>query len=351
LGNSTIPLQYFVDDAMTYSEIKPVLQASQTANAALSIGNSVMNYMLSQNFPWKFNELIIPNFYSNSYQQDYAVPGVTNLAWLQRGTVVDINNTSVPKPRFLVEVGRSLPQLTSASLTVPFISNPKFVVNFYPNDQLYYGVWGGSSSSTGNDPVANSVYSPALNPGSSQPSNPTTQIKDANGNLLVLTGYGHEGTTAPVAPANSAAGTIATPGSGATTQWTVVDPKGQGFRVAPVPTQTGTEWQFNLVGQMRPPRFVNLQQLIDPIPDDYSEYFRQGFIANCYLRSPEEKTRRKGDAEYALWQKALVDARMKSDRERDEYGFVVDPLISGGVGQTTSSPAWPYGGPPPGVGF
>ena len=65
----------------------------------------------------------------------------------------------------------------------------------------------------------------------------------------MLTGYGTLGTTAPVAPAASLAGVLATPGSGDTTSWTVVDPQGAGICITPVPSQTGTVWQVNLIGQ------------------------------------------------------------------------------------------------------
>src|SRR6202022_3585311 len=118
---------------------------------------------------------------------------------------------------------------------------PVYNATFLPNSLLYFGVWGGSPSSLGNDPKAGSIYTNPLG-AKSQPANPIAQIIDANGNYLVLTGYGTEGTTAPVAPANSAPGTLATPGTGATTAWTVIDPYGQGIRITPVPSQTGTVW-------------------------------------------------------------------------------------------------------------
>jgi hypothetical protein len=346
LGNSTYTVQNIVDYVSTFPDLKPVLAVGGFDDQpALAIMQNVMNYMLSQAFPWKWNEINIPYFYSNSYQQDYASLTVTNLAWLQRGTALDVNNQSNPKPRYLVEVGRSLPNLSGAPLNIAPLANPKFIINWLYNDRLYYGTWGGSSTSAGNDPVAGSVYTNPFSPGASQPSNPITQIRDANGNLLVLTTYGAEGTTAPVAPTNSLAGTTCS-GGGATTVWTVVDPKGQGFRIAPPVSQTGTQWQFWLVGQQTPPKLTSLQQALDPIPDEYITYFQQGVVAECVRRSPESKTRARYQEEYAIWQKALFEARMAADRERDEAGFVTDePLIQeyGGTGYVGA--AWPYSYP------
>src|ERR1700692_3489487 len=137
MGNSTRSLQFFYDYLVTLPDIKGGLNTGgYSLQPLLSIAQDVMNYMLSQAFPWKWNEIIVPTFYTNSWQQDYAVLGLTTLAWLQRGTVLDVNNTSVNKPRFPVEVGRSLPQVSSGNFSISFLSNPRFIVNWFPNDQL-----------------------------------------------------------------------------------------------------------------------------------------------------------------------------------------------------------------------
>lgn len=305
------------------------MQSGYSLEPARTIGSEVMNYMLSTQFPWKWSQILLPSFYANSWQQDYAVPGVTNLAWLQAGSVLQVSSTQNPKPRLQCEVDRYLPPSSASLVSNSSCTFPKFFANWLPNDQLYYGTWGtpaGAGSTQGNDPVANSVYTTPIG-ATTQPSNPITQIRDANGNLLVLTIYGHEGSAAPALPANSAPGTTIS-GSGATTVWTVVDPKGQGFRILPVPSQTGTVWQFNLIGQQRPPVFTSLQQLLDPIPDDYSTLFRQGFVAYCYRRSPEAKIRAKFDQEFKLWLLSLEDAKKKSDRERDSASFIAESMVA-----------------------
>ena len=177
----------------------------------------------------------------------------------------------------------------------------------------------------------------------SQPANPITQIVDANGNLLLLTTYGVEGTAAPLAAINAPPGTQVS-GTGATTVWTVVDPVGLGVRLLEVPSQTGVVWQFNVIGQMPPVVFTSLNQTLFPMPDKYEPFFRAGFIAQSYRYSPEAKIHAKFDKEWPLWQKSLTNMRVAQDRELEEYSFEPQRTIMGG--QRTSvrwqGAGWPY---------
>jgi len=355
--SSTVKLQKIVNIAKAFGDIEPVLNVAGTSvELPLMIATDVMNAILSEPFPYKFNDLAVPQFVTNSFQQDYVIlypngSSLTTLSWLERGIAVDINNDAQPKPYRLVECGRQLPQATG-TFNNSATNNPLFLVNWFPNSSLYYGTWGAGNvgtSSLGNNPVAGSVY---INPiglvngqAQSQPDNPITQIIDANGNILVLTGYGTEGTTAPVAPPNSAAGTIATPGLNATTIWTVADPNGQGIRILPVPSQTGVVWQFNLWGQALPIRFTSLQQTLAPLPDQYESNFRQLFVAQCYRYSPEAKIRAKFKDEWALAMEALKNCRVKSDRELEENVFTPERGIMGGS-QNNRSSQWPGGSYP-----
>lgn len=348
----TVTLQQIVDIAQTFADLEPIFNvAGFSSQPAITIANDVMNAMLSVPFPYKWNEINLPVFYTNSYQQDYAGinpdgSSILNLSWLERGIVININNTAQPKPYRNVECGRQLPQATGTNWNSG-TGDPLYLVNWFPNYTLYYGVWGDANTGNGtfgNNPVSGSVYTDPLG-ASSMPSNPITQIEDANGNLLLLTGYGTEGTTAPVAPANSVAGTTATPGSGATTVWKVVDPNGAGFRIFPVPSQTGTVWQFNLTGQKSPVRFSGLGQTLDPLPDNQEPNFRAGFIAQCYRYSPEAKVRAKFDKEWAMWLQANIDSRKQEDRETEENMFVPDRGIMGSRRTKFLGPQWPFSYP------
>jgi|SRR5208337_1985813 len=351
---STVSLQNVVDNALDFGDIKPVLTAGgHTTQPALAIANDVMNLMCSD-FPYKWNEINLPQFYTNSYQQDYALinsdgSSVTNLAVLQRGIAVDILNPNPNKPVYYVEVNRDMQQDTAwwNSASTGGMGR-KLYVNWLPNKLLYYGTWGAANKGTasfGNNPISGSKYTSPL-AGGSQPSNPITQIKDANGNLLLLTGYGTEGTTAPIAPANSIPGVTATPGTGATTTWTVLDPNGQGCRIENIPYKTGVQLQFNLVAQAIPVRFTTLDQKLDPIPDDFEPHFRALFIAECYRYSPEEKIRRMYPMMLSNAMASLQKARSKSDRERTEYKFVTAATIGRGPRRGHWGPNWPFNGPP-----
>ena len=356
---STVKVQHIISIAQTFGDIEPVLNRSgSSAQPALTICNDVFNAICAVDFPHKWNEIIMPQFYTNSWQQDYAGiylsgplagQSITNLSWLERGMVISINNTAIPKPWRYVECGRQLPQQTG-SLYNSATLNPAFLVNWYPNYMLYYGTWGAANtgnSTVGNNPVANSVYISPFTPNGNMPQNPITQIQDANGNYLVLTTYGHEGSAAPLAAANSPAGTTAS-GSGATTVWTVVDPQGYGFRILPAPSGTGVVWQFNLVGQMKPMRFTSTEQTLYPLPDEFEPHFRAGFIAQCYRYSPETKIRQKFRDEWNLWLASLESLRSKQDRELEENMFVPDRGVMGGYRSGASrflGPSWPFNYP------
>ena len=183
------------------------------------------------------------------------------------------------------------------------------------------------------------------------PSNPITQIQDANGNLLVLTTYGHEGSAAPLASANASPGTTAS-GTGATTVWTVVDPYGQGIRLTPVSSQTGTVWQVNLVGQMKPTMFTAASKLssqtLFPLTDEFYQYFLDGCAAECLLYNPNPKKRQMYPEAYKVWFQSIVQMRKEQDREKEENTIRTKRTIlgAGGASQTGNlGPYWPFSYP------
>jgi hypothetical protein len=138
-----------------------------------------------------------------------------------------------------------------------------------------------------------------------------------------------------------------------TTIWTVVDPFGQGVRVAPTPSQTGTVWQINLLGQAKPAQFnaaMSLgKQTLFPLTDDYYQRFLDGAVAECYRYNSNTKIRASYDKAHAAWIQALVSMRRQSDREKEFYRIVPSRSIigSGGLGISPAAlgPYWPFGGP------
>ena len=80
---------------------------------ALSIANDVMQQMINggpgaQPYNWKWNRYNLPVFYTNSLQQDYFIPGLNNIGWLESAWAVNINQTSVPKQNFPIEIDKDL---------------------------------------------------------------------------------------------------------------------------------------------------------------------------------------------------------------------------------------------------
>jgi len=135
---------------------------------------------------------------------------------------------------------------------------------------------------------------------------------------------------------------VATTVADGTAIWTAVNPKGQGLRVNPIPSQQGKVWQARVFGQMRAPQFTSLSQLLDPIPDDFTLYFRRGFVAYAYMHSKDVKIQRKFESQQALWMAALKTAVSSMDRERDNSCLYPTDVPMANPGSAYVGPANPY---------
>lgn len=419
MGNSSYTIQNLVDIARTRGDIAPALPTGGSyETVALSATNDTMTAMLAGSnkgspFNFKFNRILIPPFYVNSYQQDYA-SSVVNLGWLESCNAYNTSSTQYPKPERYLEVRRDV-------MLVSYQTGRGAKISWMQNNTLTYGIWGQSQvlSLTGlqNPGPGISYTNPAG--ASSMPANPTTQVQDAAGNFWLLTTYGTCGSVTPFAPVSSAvsivggtvtvtapnglkAGTVVV-GSGfgtitglnglkltvltasptgftaattlsnatdtvgsfaivpiyptfpnpsivATTVtdgsvvWSAINPQGQGFRINPMPTQTGPVWQVAPIGQARIAQFTRMQQYLEPIPDDYFTYFKDGFFAQCYRYHPDPKIRAKFESEYNIWMKALNLAVSQGSREEDDFGFVPGSnVMDTGWAFNPVNPAMPYG--------
>jgi hypothetical protein len=324
MAGSTRTLLDIIEYAESMADIKAMLPVGGwgTENA-IRMANDVATDFINQKFNWKWNRLKLPQFPTISWQQDYAQVGLTDLGWLERCDWVDINNTALPKPIAQVECVQNLPT-TSYQYGYPI----KIAWDY--NQNLNQGVW----------PGANVVY---INPigQTSTPSNPMTNIIDASGNILVLTTYGTTGSTAPDAGADAPSGTTVTDGS---VVWTVADPLEQGFRIISLPPLEGVVYLLRPVGQMRPPMFTATGNLLTPIPDDYSKYFEDGFIAYCHRMSANPAVKAQFEARKADWMQSMMDAKKTGDKEKQDYSFYPERGILSGTGPTIDLGAGaPYG--------
>jgi hypothetical protein len=357
MGNSSIQVRALVDDAKTFAEIAPVLPTGGFSDLpALSIVNDTMTAMLmgtpdGEPFNWKWNRILPPPFFINSFQQDYFIAGLVNLGWLESCTAAYQNISQFPKNIAPIEVRRDLLETSSQMGTSNYAK-----ICWMQNDTMQFGLWGQSQalSQTGcPNPGPGKVYT---NPAglSVCPSNPITCITDAFKNLWVLTTYGTCGNTNPFTtnqnpnnlyPTFDKPNIVAVTVTDGSVVWTAINPKGQGFRINPPPTETGPLWLIIPVAQQRIPQFKTMAQFLDPVPDDYYTYFKQGFFAQCFRRSPDQKVRARFKDEWSIWLKSLDNAVKQGSREMDDWGFYPgNPgVMDTGWGFGSSRPDLPYG--------
>lgn len=329
MGNSSITLQKIVDSVRTIGDLTPLFDnaGGYASEPACTIATDTMAELLSQKFNFKFNRVKIAPFVLTSNQADYPTVSLRTLGWIESAAVVDINNTSTPKPAWPVEVERDLPFSTATG------GRPA-KVSWLLNNQLELGSW----------PGAGRVYTNPIGAPTS-PANPPTAITDAAGNILSLTTYGITGPTAPAAASPVVIGSTVQDGS---CVWTVCDPFATGFRVSGVPPQAGNAWLMRLFAQSKPPIFTSLPQTLDPLPDDNQQWFRRGFIAHAHEHSPDPAARSKFEQKQAEWMAAMVEAFKQANREPENYGFFPSTTIMGagpGRGPTVGNPlGWRGGG-------
>jgi hypothetical protein len=167
-SQATYTLQNMLDKVLPLGDVRPVLNdiSGFQLEPFVTICTDVYREIVGVPFPHKWNEVKLPQFYSNSFQQDYVLlnPDNTsfyNVEWLERGMCTEMTSTQLPKPWGYVECGRQLPQVTGTIEQVSGWNNPTFVCNTFPNYMLYYGTWGAGdtgSSSWGNNPGPGTAY-------------------------------------------------------------------------------------------------------------------------------------------------------------------------------------------------
>jgi hypothetical protein len=365
-GNSTIKLQDLIDDASTLGDVSPALATGGFSNQpAISIANDVMAQLINggpgaQPYNWKWNRYNLPPFPTISLQQDYFIPGLVNLGWLESAWAVNLNQTSVPKQKTYLEVHKDL-LVDNNQMTYPG------KIGWLPNSMLQTGAWGQAPLGptvgfpAGQTTVSGPGQSGQQNPGPGvvytnpigtllTPVNASTAIKDGYGNLWALTTFGTCGNTEPVWPSNPTYPTTRNPNILPTTVvdgtcvWTAINPNGQGIRLNPIPPQAGVVWLIQAVGQMKAPRFTSTQQYINPVPDEFEWAFKQGFFAECFRRNPDPKVRSKYQQEKMWWLESLDKAVRQADREMDDFGFYPASLVMDtGFGVNPITPALPFG--------
>lgn len=317
---STIKLQDLVDEVALIGDLTPVLlQTGGYANKpALLCANHTMDELLSVRFPWKWNRRKIPPFIMTPLQQDYASVNIYDIGWLENGVRIDINNTQIPQPSWRMQAVRDLEIDNSIG------GFPGQFCWFY-NYLLEFNPWPGPQTKYTN-PVGIGINN----------DNKYTSIQLADGTILTLSQFGTTGLTAPTVPPwpgpgpqpdNYPTGVVIPDGTAA---WTVCDPNSQGIRFTPRPPIGGNVWLCRLFAQRKaPPHFTSLSQYIDPVPDEYSKWFHDGFEAYAYNYSSNPSVQAKFDRKHELWIEAASAAARQGDREDESKGFFPDkPIMS-----------------------
>ena len=376
MGSSSVRLQDLIDDARAFADLAPALPTGGFSDApAISIANDTMQAMLcggpqGQPFNWKWNRLFSPfatgndpnsggtqNFFLNSWQQDYFIPNQVLLGWLESCTSVNYSCTQYPKPVYPVICKRDL------LITFNLATNNDARICWMQNDTMESGMWGQPQqvNPTGNhNPGPGMFYQNPIGLTAMQPYAPSTSIHDAFGNLWTVNNLAplnnpnqtiYCGNTNPfLTNLNPVYPTVQSPTTPATTvmdgtvQWIAINPKGQGFRINPLVAETGPCWLIQPVAQSKVPFFTSLQQTLDPVPDDFYSFFKQGFFAQCFRRNPDAKVRARFIDEYKIWIQALTNAVRFGANQEDDWGFVPGSgVMDTGFSYNPISPALPYG--------
>jgi hypothetical protein len=333
MGSSTIQLQEIVDSVSVMADIAP--QANPTgydATTCLAIGQDVMSALIAKRFNWKWNAQNAAPFLTNTWTQDYPQLGLYDVGWVEDGLWIDINNTQLPQPNGQVQSAKDLAWAPAKG--AQYQGQYPARVAWYYNRLLIYGVW----------PGATVVYTPLLGT-TPTAQNPTMNIRDSNGNLMILTQFGTTGATPPTSPANSKPGTVVDDGS---CKWTIVDPFGQGWRLDILAPPTGPVYEILVKYQAKAIKFKTLQDLLDPIPDDYAHHFRTGYKAFSYAYSSDAKTRSQFEGPNGMkmaWLESMAEAETQGDREPDAFMMypatrIVQPTY--GVTRNPRDPGQPY---------
>src|SRR6202789_3751821 len=307
--SSSFTVQNLIDYARVFPWTSPVIGAAgYKLQPGLSYAQMVLQQILAEPNPWKFNSVLAPKFLTQPYQQDYPTSISQNaMGWLQNCTIVDINNQTMPKPRGLIASVHSL--MPDYNVGIPES------ICWITNSNARLGVWPGNNITFTN---------PLLSAGGGPGSNPICAILDPNGNIQVISSYGVTiATGIPSWPAAGAsAGTLTTDG---TVVWIVIDPNGITFRLDAQATFGSLVLQVEPLYQQKPPLITSLASTFAPIPDDLSYLIKQGFL--CYCTKQENP--KDFASEFTQWKLDIQEAMGSSDREYQEFGIYPESSIQG----------------------
>ena len=279
---------------------------------ALDLASQVMADLLTERFNWKFNRGVAAPIYTNTWQQDYPQPAQAAgiIGWGEDCDILDVNNTTLPKPMNWDGSITWVRQLTRTSIAR---WRPSKICWMY-NSLLSWGTW----------PGAQTILYPLVGVNAPAGQNPILNFIDTNGNYLILKTFGTTGGSAPAAPVNSAEGVTVNDGSAV---WMVVSGSSQGFRLDFLPNSTGPTYQITPCYQIEPVNFTVYGQLLTPIPDSFSRHFQAGLEWKCKMASSNPATKKEGIENYPLWLKSMELMIKQGDKEQNAYRLMPETSV------------------------
>jgi len=279
---------------------------------ALDLATRVMADLITERFNWKFNRAVAWPVYTNSWQQDYPQPAQAGglIEWGEDCDILDVNNTTIPKPLNWDGSITWVRQLTRTSIAR---WRPTRICWMY-NAEMSWGTWPGALVT---------IY-PLLGPTAPAGQNPLLNFIDSNGNYLILSTFGRTGLTAPAAAAAAPEGTTVPDGS---CVWSVVSGTSQGFRVDFLPNGAGPTFQLTASYQLTPPIFTTFQQLLTPIPDSFARHFQTGLEWACKMASTNPAVKKEGLENYPLWLKAMGTMIQQGGKEPNAYRLIPETSV------------------------
>ena len=313
--SATTTIRQTLDWAMTKPSLTKVLGSPITGLGGTAvpvrIANKVLQEILQEPFAWKWNRRMPASFLTNQLQQDYST-SITDLGWLENAERIEITNPQFAPPSPPLYPTRGVEAVRE--LMPVSVQGVASQICWVPNAEALCGTW-----------AANSLFV-APNSINQMPVQGLLQIRDTNGNIQVLTGYGTTGSTQPtwntVANGTTADGTCT---------WTMADPNGITWRLSPCPPSSGTPYAIQPYYQKKPTPINNVSALWT-VPDELSILYETGFMAYAWDAAEDDK---RFQDSYALFQLRIKKALRSNDREQESFGMFPGRSITGVVGNLT----------------
>jgi hypothetical protein len=324
MANSTITIQSVVDFARLNVKLAPLVGVGGITNEpALSIANDTIQEVLAPPYNWKWNRNEMGLLVTQQFKQDYLTAGATAFV-LQNANATALNCGGVGID--LVS-NNGITSATGTSTVKTLETHP-----FQVGQTVYI---------TGTGSAYDSSYSLSL-AGVFTGGNTITAVPNST-SFQIATPAGASGTSGAPGITNFGwleSATIKQVNSTSTPQpifigqavrmidpssdvgdperFAVIKDNGNGIlkvRCWPVPSTYS--WGVNIVYQGKAALVTNLSSTWNPIPDELSYVFRQGFIAKAFRFVDSVRA----DREYAIFLQNIMRALGQSDAELDTQGF------------------------------